>query len=180
MNISRIKKLVIEMKELAIIVLMLLLFSTFIVSQNKIPSPSMVSTLYVGDRLLVSQVPFYYRLPQRGEVVVFNGPDGKPWIKRVVGMPGEVIDIKEGNTYINGDYFDESDYLSESGFSTLDPTKETVVTFPYEVPEGHYFLLGDNRLESTDCRYIGAIAADEITGKALFKIYPFNQIGKIK
>ena len=48
-------------------------------------------------------------------------------------MPGEVIDIKEGNIYINGDYFDESDYLSESGFSTLDPTKETVVTFPYEV-----------------------------------------------
>lgn len=180
MNIIHIKKLIIEIKELAIIILAFLLFSTFIVSQNKIPSPSMVSTLRVGDRLLVSQIPFYYRLPQRGEVVVFNGPDGKPWIKRVVGMPGEVIDIREGNIYINGIYFDESTYLSGQGFSGLDPTQETVVAFPYQVPEGHYFLLGDNRLESRDCRYVGAIPADEITGKALFRIYPFNQIGKIK
>lgn len=180
MRIEVIKKLVVEIKELAIWGLMILLFSTFIMSQNKIPSSSMVNTLRIGDRLLVTRIPFYYRLPQRGEIVVFNGPDGKPWIKRVIGMPGEVIDIKEGDIYIDGIRFDESAYLLEEGISTLSPVIPVEIDYPYTVPEGHYFLLGDNRLESIDCRYIGAISENEITGKAVFKIYPFNRIGQIK
>lgn len=173
------KKIIVEVRELMILFLTATLFMTFIVSQNKIPSSSMVDTLCVGDRLFVSRIPFYYRSPQRGEVIVFNGPDGKPWIKRVVGMPGEVINIIEGDIYINDVYFDESDYLQGTGISGLNPYVPTEVQYPYTVPEGYYFLMGDNRLESKDCRYIGAIAEEEITGKALFKVYPLSQMGFI-
>lgn len=180
MKTTIVKQIIVEVKEVIMLFLAVILFMTFIISQNKIPSPSMVSTLRVGDRLLVSKLPFYYRSPERGEIVVFNGPDGKPWIKRVIGMPGEVIDIKEGNVYINGAYFDEIAYLNEIGISALDPTEPTVVEYPYTVPEGHYFLMGDNRLQSRDCRYIGAIAEEDITGKALFRVYPFTAIGKLK
>lgn len=179
-KIVHVKKIIVEVKEIVMPVFAVILFMTFIVSQNKIPSPSMVDTLRIGDRLLVSRLPFYYRSPERGEIVVFDGPDGKPWIKRVVGMPGEVIDIKEGNIYINGTYFDESAYLHEEGISALNPYEPTVVQYPYTVPEGHYFLMGDNRLESKDCRYIGAIADGDITGKALFKVYPFTEMGLLK
>lgn len=180
MNTDHIKNIVVELRELAILGLAILLFSTFIISQNKIPTSSMVNTLSVGDRLLVSRIPFYYRSPRRGEIVIFNGPDGKPWIKRVIGMPGEVIDIIAGDIYIDGVYLDESKYLVEPSISTLNPTQETIVLYPYRIPEGNYFMLGDNRLESIDCRYIGAIAEENITGKAWFKIYPFSQVGKIK
>lgn len=180
MRVTSAKKIIVEVKEIVILILAVMLFMTFIISQNKIPSPSMVETLHIGDRLLVSRIPFYYRTPERGEIVVFNGPDGKPWIKRVVGMPGEVIDIKDGNIYINGTYFDESAYLQEMGISALNPYEATIVQYPYTVPEGHYFLMGDNRLESKDCRYIGAIAGDEIIGKALFRVYPFTQMGVLK
>lgn len=175
-----IKKIIVEIKELVLIVLVFLLFSTFIISQNVIPSPSMVSTVNIGDRILVSRLPFYYRLPQQGEIIVFDGPDGYPWIKRVIGMPGDEIDIREGNIYINQEAVDESAYLMETGISELSPIIETVIDYPYTVPEGHYFLLGDNRLESVDCRYIGAISEDKIIGKAFFRIYPFNKIGEIK
>lgn len=180
MKLTSIKRVIVEVKEITMPVFAVILFMTFIISQNKIPSPSMVNTLRVGDRLLVSRVPFYYRSPERGEIVVFNGPDGKQWIKRVVGMPGEVIDIKEGNIYINDTYFDEMAYLQEVGISALNPYESTVVQYPYTVPEGHYFLMGDNRLESNDCRYIGAIADEDITGKALFKVYPFSEMGVLK
>ena len=177
---TRLKEIVVDIKEFMMLFLIVTLFMTFIVSQNKIPSSSMVETLNVGDRLLVTRIPYYYRSPVRGEIVVFNGPDGKPWIKRVVGMPGEIIDIKEGDIYINGVYFDESAYLQETGVSGLNPYEKSEVQYPYTVPQGYYFLMGDNRLESKDCRYIGAIADKEIIGKALFKVYPFTQMGIIR
>lgn len=153
---------------------------TFIVSQNKIPSGSMIPNLNIGDRLFVSMLPYYYRLPERNEVVVFKGVDGKKWIKRVVGLPGEVIDIVEGDIYINGQYLDESAYLDEKGISALNPVVDSEISFPYIIPEGYYFLMGDNRLESYDCRYFGPIEEEEITGKALYRIYPFSMRGIIR
>ena len=128
---------------------------------------------------MVSMLPYYYRSPKRGEIVVFDGPDGEKWIKRVIGLPGEVIDIIEGNIYIDGKALDESVYLNEAGISSLNPVLTTVVTYPYTIPENHYFLLGDNRLESKDCRYFGPVPEEDISGMAVYKIYPFSQAGKI-
>ncbi len=165
-------------KELILAVLMALLFTTFIVSHNKIPTPSMVSTINVNDHILTAMVPYYYRDPNYGEIVVFkNGEDS--WVKRVIGLPGDVIDIREGNVYVNDVKIDESAYLASEGIS--DPyAGSDHVSFPYTVPEDSYFLMGDNRTQSQDSRYIGAVSRDRIYGKAWIKIYPFNQIGPLK
>ena len=164
-------------KELVLIVLVALLFTVFIVSHNKIPTSSMVSTINEGDHVLTTMIPYYYRDPEYGEIVVFKHGD-ESWVKRVIGKPGDEIDIINGIVYRNGEMLDESAYLAEN--TTSEPFGMDPIDFPYIVPENHYFLMGDNRLVSQDCRYLGAIDRADIYGKALIKIYPFNEIGKLK
>lgn len=177
--VQQVKKWLIEIKELGCMCFLGIFIMTFIVSHNSVPTSSMMPTLNIKDHLMVSMLPYYYRSPKRGEIVVFDGPDGEKWIKRVIGLPGEVIDIIEGNIYIDGKALDESVYLNEAGISSLNPVLTTVVTYPYTIPENHYFLLGDNRLESKDCRYFGPVPEEDISGMAVYKIYPFSQAGKI-
>lgn len=176
----KVRELLSVLREWMIILLTMVLISVFIVSMNAIPSGSMISTLKIGDHLLVNYIPFYYRQPKRGEVVVFNGPNGAKWVKRVIGMPGETIDIIEGDVYIEGKKIDESAYLSSSGISALNPLEIPFQAFPYKIPEGHYFMMGDNRLESKDSRYIGPISYKDIVGKAWIKVYPLSRIGLIE
>lgn len=176
---NQIKQWLIELKELIIVIFIAVWMMTFVVSQNKIPSGSMIPTLAIKDRILVLMLPYYYRLPERGEIVVFNGPDEKKWIKRVIGLPGETIDIREGNIYVNDVLLDETSYLTETHISSLNPVVVSEVSFPYTIPPEHYFLLGDNRLESYDCRYFGAVSEKEITGKAIYRVYPFSNQGVI-
>lgn len=165
-------------KELVLIVLVALLFTIFIISHNEIPTPSMVSTINVGDHILTNMLPYYYRDPQYSEVVVFKMPKGESWVKRVIGLPGDTIDIIDGVVYRNGVVLDESSYL-DTGV-TSEPLVAEPVDFPYTVPDDCYFLMGDNRFDSYDCRYLGAIDRKSIYGKAWIKIYPFNQIGLLK
>ncbi len=164
-------------KELVLIVLVALLFTMFIVSHNKIPTSSMVSTINEGDHVLTTMIPYYYRDPEYGEIVVFKHGD-ENWVKRVIGKPGDEMDIIDGAVYRNGEKLEESAYLAEG--MTSQPFGADPIDFPYIVPEDHYFLLGDNRIVSQDCRYLGAIDRKDIYGKAWIKIYPFNQIGKLK
>ena len=166
------------LRELVLMLLCAVLFIIFIISHNKIPTSSMVSTINEGDHVLTTMIPYYYRDPQYGEIVVFNRPNGESWVKRVIGMPGDTIDIIDGMVYRNGEMLDESSYLDEG--VTSEPLGESPVSFPYTVPEDCYFLMGDNRFASYDCRYIGAIPREDIYGKAWLKIYPFNQIGVLK
>lgn len=165
-------------KELVLVILMALLFTTFIMSHNKIPTPSMVSTINEGDHILTTMVPYYYRDPKYGEIVVFKQGE-ENWVKRVIGLPGDTIDIQGGNVLVNGEMIDENAYLASEGISAPLVGFQHV-NFPYEVPEGHYFLMGDNRTQSHDSRYLGAIARENIYGKAWIKIYPFDQIGMLK
>lgn len=174
-----IRRGLLTIKEYALIVFLAIFILTFGISQNSIPSDSMETTLSIGDRVIVSMIPYYYRSPQRYEAVAFDGPDGEKWIKRVIGLPGETIDIIDGNIYIDGNYLDESSYLVVLGNSTPD-SRYDGVEFPYTIPEGTYFLLGDNRFASYDCRYIGAVREEEITGKAIYRIFPFNRLGSIQ
>ena len=169
------KKTVEFLKELVLAVLMALLFTVFIISHNKIPSPSMVDTINEGDHILTNMLPYYHRDPHRGEIVVFK-QGSENWIKRVIGEPGDTIDILEGYVYVNGVKLEESDYVAQEGVSAPNPNYMSLV-FPYEVPEGHYFLMGDNRQYSHDSRYIGPIKRENIYGKGWIKIYPFNQLG---
>lgn len=113
--------------------------------------------------------------PQRGDIVVFDPPVGgssKPYIKRIVGLPGERLSIHDGNVYIGGELLDEP-YLDGTATSwpNGDPSREFVV------PEGHLFVLGDNRNNSTDSRSFGPISNDDVIGKAWISYWPSTLAG---
>lgn len=156
---------------MAIAVVLAVLINKFIIFKVEIPSESMVPTLNVGDRLFAGRVYNPERL-KRGELVIFNfEPEGKLYIKRLIGLPGDEIVINEGIVSVNGKVLIEDYVKNQEEFYG-----------EYKVPEGEYFFLGDNRANSGDSRYwkYPYIDAEDIRGKALIKVYPFNEIGFIK
>lgn len=122
------------------------LINTFILSNNTIPTGSMIPTIPEESRIFGNRLTYKFSDPERGDIVVFKYPvdESQLFIKRVIGLPGETIQVKDGNVYINGDILDESDYLdviTEGEFG------------PYEIPQDSYFMMGDNRNESSDSRF---------------------------
>lgn len=175
--IIKIKGYIEFLKEPLLAVLSALMISTFIISHTKIPTESMMFTINPGDHVIVNQIPYYYRDPDRGEIVVFKFED-ENLIKRVIGKPNDVINIIDNSIFVNGEKFDELSYLKNSE-STYE-FSHSQISFPYQVPEGHYFMLGDNRKNSKDSRYFGPISRESIYAKGGFRIYPFSRIGIVK
>ena len=138
----------------------------------------MLPNFHNGDYLLVDEISFRLRKPQRGEVVVFQPPNHNPspYIKRIIGLPGETIKISEGRVVIlkerGGEVLDESAYLP-AGVKTKGNL--TVVLGKQE-----YFVLGDNRSFSSDSRIFGVVHYQEIIGRVFFRVLPLNRMGRIK
>ena len=174
---KRLKKIIEWAKEPMLAVLTASLIIGFIVSHVKIPTMSMETTIMTGDHLLVNRLPYYYRDPIRGEVVVF-GYEGEYLIKRVVGVPGDIIDIKNGKVHINGEIYDESEYLTQNIQTHIKAGSK--INFPYKVSADEYFLMGDNRSNSKDSRVFGTIPRSVIFAKAGIRILPIDNIGKIQ
>ncbi len=171
-----------EYAEALLVALFLALFiRTFIVQAFKIPSESMLQTLLVGDHLLVTKfsygikVPFTnsYLLegsdPEYGDVVVFEYPKDPSldYIKRVIGKPGDVIEVRNKQLFRNGQPVKE-EYIRHSDPTGVYPTRDNFG--PYTVPEGEYFMLGDNRDNSQDSRFWGSVKKSAMRGKA-WRIY---------
>ena len=138
----------------------------FIIVNAIVPSSSMEKTIMTGDRVIGNRLAYSFSEPERGDIIIFKFPDdeSKLYIKRLIGLPGETVEIKEGKVFVDGEALDEP-YL----------TVTTEGTFgPYTVPEGHYFMLGDNRNNSADSRYWNNtyLAREKIVGKAVFKYWP--------
>lgn len=173
----KVKNVLEFIKEPLLAVLVALLISQFLIMHTRIPSGSMIPTINKGDHLIVNLIPSYYREPSRGEIVVFEH-NGKNLIKRVIGIPGDVIDLQEGRVYINGNELNELAYIR-----TFNSTREYVgshIKFPYKVPEGYYFMMGDNREGSADSRIFGAIPKEKILAIGALKIYPLDEIGVLR
>jgi signal peptidase I len=156
-----------------------LVVKTFLFQAFYIPSGSMEPTLKKGDRVLVNKLSYDLHDVHRGDIVVFKlpaekvGPDGiKDLIKRVVGLPGEVIESRSGQVYIDGKLLREP-YLPK-GVTTDNPPiqKQTV-------PEGHIFVMGDNRDNSADSRFAnrGPIPINTIVGRAFLEVWPPTDVG---
>lgn len=154
-----------------------LLVEAFLVQAFWIPSPSMVPTLEVGDRVLVDKLSYKFRDVHRGDLIVFERPPSasngdadeiKDLIKRVIAVGGDTIEAREGLVYVNGEAVDE-DYL-EPGTPTDNLPRQTV-------PKGHVFVMGDNRTNSEDSRIFGAIDEDDIVGRAFIRVLPITDIG---
>ena len=154
-----------------IAVVLAILINKFVIFKVKIPSESMVPTLNVNDRLFVTRVYKPENL-NRGDVVVFHSEElDQSMIKRLIGKPGDHIVITDGEVTVNGELLIE-DYIGQADRFNGE----------YNVPEGQYFFLGDNRLWSKDSRYWEDpyIPAKDIMGKAQIKVYPFSDFGKVR
>ena len=121
-------------------------------------------TLEQDQRLIVSKLSYRLHDPQRGDIIVFHDPQdpGRNLIKRIIGLPGEILEIRSGQVFINEQPLDEP-YINGRMNGSEPPTP---------IPEGYYFVMGDNRNNSSDSRSWGALAADKIVGKAAFTYWP--------
>jgi signal peptidase I len=147
---------------------------TFVFQAFYIPSESMVPTLAVGDRVLVNKLADRFGDPDRFDIEVFRAPEGtetaeiKDLVKRVVGLPDETIEGRDGRIYIDGKLLEEP---------FLPPGTQSRTFGPVEVPPGHYFMLGDNRQFSKDSTYFGPIPRSSMIGRVFVRIWPLNRIG---
>ena len=140
---------------------------SFFFSVFWIPSGSMIPTLDIQDRIVVNMYTYHFREPQRFEVVVFRLPEfgegkGKELIKRVIGLPGEKLEVVDGEIYINDQPLKEV-HKMEEGFSNFGPVT---------IPSDSYFMMGDNRPNSADSRYWGYLPKKNMIGPAFLKIWP--------
>jgi len=150
---------------------------TFVAEARYIPSGSMLPTLEINDRLMIEKISFLFRNPERGDIVVFNPTDNlirqkfrDAFIKRVIGTPGDTVEVKEGKVFVNGNPLTE-DYI-------LEPP--TLNSPPVKIPANEYMVMGDNRNSSYDSRFWGSVPRDRIIGKAAFRFWPLNCLGEIK
>lgn len=143
----------------------------FIVEAFWIPSESMVPTLEVGDRVLVNKFIYRFTEPERGQVVVFESVDNpdEDLIKRVVGLPGDTIAVRDGTLFVNGEPQKEP-YTNKA-------VPDNSFYAPTEVPEGNVFVMGDNRTNSADSRYFGFLPKENIEGEAFLRFWPPSRIG---
>ncbi len=151
---------------IAVAVAIALFVNSFILLNARIPSGSMENTIMTGDRVFGFRLAYLFSDPQRGDIVIFKYPDDESenFIKRIIGLPGETLEIKEGVVYIDGEPLDEP-YLKET------PMPENLG--PYEIPEGYYFMMGDNRNNSKDSRRWNNtyVARDKILAKAVWRYW---------
>lgn len=152
-----------------VIILAIILVRLFIVTPVRVDGPSMNDTLHDGDILLLDKYDNKY---ERFEIVVFNY-NGERLIKRIIGLPGEVVSYKNNKLYINGNEIEDNyglGYTEDFELKDLNLTK---------IPDNEYLVMGDNRNDSLDSRYFGTISKDKILGSVKYRLFPFNKLGKV-
>lgn len=163
---------------IAIIIGLTYLIITFVGQRTSVSGHSMETTLQDGDQLIVDKISYRFREPKRYDIIVFpyQYEDNVFYIKRIIGLPGETVQVKDGYTYINGERMESDIYgaeLMESG---------GIASEPIILGEDEYFVLGDNRNHSSDSRdpSVGVLTRDDLLGRAWIRIYPFNNMGVIR
>ena len=162
-----------------------LAIQAFLVKPYLIPSVSMANTLLPGQRVLVDRLVYHYRPVHRGDIIVFRWPGHEnetPLIKRVVGLPGDRLSLRDGRLFVNGRPLPEG-YVrrvrgaAEQTLPALDgtATEPWSLASTYTVPAGHYFVMGDNRTESNDSRYWGTVPRANIIGRAIVIYWPIDR-----
>ena len=157
-------------QSLAVAVVLALLIHTFVMQNFRIPSASMEPTLQIQDYIFASKLSYRFQEPKRGDIVVFKYPRDttRYFVKRLIAVGGETVAFRNSQLYINGTLVPE-DYLP-AGLRTPDYG-------PVEVPEGNYFMMGDNRNNSSDSREWGFVPRNLIVGKEIFIYWPPQRIG---
>ena len=177
-------------KMIIIVVVVVLVINNVVLINAKIPSESMENTIMTGDRIFGYRLAYGFNMnlfgneiskkwkdPERFDIVIFKYPDDESqlFIKRIIGLPGDTVQVIDGYVYINGKKLDEhygAEVMEDPG----------IAAEPIKLGDDEYFVLGDNRNHSSDSRVasVGVLTRDMLIGRAWVRIYPFNKIGVIK
>ena len=165
-------------------VILAIILRTFVIQAFFIPSGSMENTLLPGDMILDNKFIYYFPDYKHGDILVFKYPKEpeKDYIKRVIGLPGDTVEIKNGDIYIN-DKLTEEKYTKQKAADDIILHASAGTDVPLskiKVPEGKLFVMGDNRNNSQDSRFWGYLPKENIRGKALLIYWPLNRIGLIR
>lgn len=164
------KEIFIDLTMVAIALAIGMFFNKFVIANAQVPSGSMETTVMAGDRIFVNRLSYAFAEPQRGDIVTFIYPDDGEtlYLKRVMALPGETIQGKDGIIYIDGKAL-EHDFTQEISYDDFGP---------FTVPEECYFMMGDNRNDSWDSRYWEHtfVEKEDIIGKAVFSYFPHPRV----
>ncbi len=157
---------------LALAVIISVFLNLFVVQVTEVRQRSMEPTLLQADRVLVSKVDYRLGPPRAGDIVVFNPTTDTsiPFVKRIVAVEGDVVDLRDGQLYVNG----KISRFPEAHGATAAQSPQ--VRYPFTVPAGQFFALGDNREASSDSRSFGAQQDDRIIGKVIVRFWPFDRL----
>ena len=162
----------------AIVVLVTVGLRTFVFVPYEIPSGSMEETIMTGDMVFSEKVSYYFRSPQRGDIVTFDDPEvaGRTLIKRVIATGGETVDLVDGHVEVDGVALTEPYTLGKESWPLSRTASDVDIEFPYTVPQGELWVMGDNRTASQDSRYFGSIPASSVTGRGAMIYWPLSEI----
>lgn len=174
---STAKEIVSMLVYIAFVLLLTFLVVRYVGQRTQVDGHSMENTLYDQDQLIVDKISYRFKDPQRFDIIVFpfQYKENTYYIKRIIGLPGETVQILDGDIYINGEVLEE-DYGKETMVSSGRAINEI------QLGEDEYFVLGDNRNHSEDSRYeeVGNIKRSDIIGRAFIRIWPFSRFGLLK
>lgn len=166
-------------QSIAVALVLTLIIRTYVVQAFKIPSGSMRPTLIEGDKLFVNKFIYRFEDPKPGDIIVFKYPEDrkKDFIKRLVAVGGQTVEIRDGKIHVDGKVLDDPASFGKFFYYNHEPYGG-----PYEkiqVPEGQYYVLGDNSANSTDSRFWGFVPKQNVIGKAFVRWWPIKRMGRL-
>ena len=168
---KKVKEYLWEIIKIVVISLIIIVpIRMYVIQPFIVEGESMMPNFHDGEYLIVDEISYRFNDPQRGEVIVFHPPqDSKNYyIKRIIGLPGETVELREGKIFIYNDEFKDGNRLNESNYLTQ--------SSKVKLAEDQYYVIGDNRDNSLDSRRIGPITSSNIKGRAFFRAFPFNTL----
>lgn len=177
-EVNIVKELLSLIIYIGIVVLLCFIIINFVGCRSRVDGESMMNTLNDGDNLWVDKLSYTFGDPKRFDVIIFNYNENTTYVKRIIGLPGETVRIDhDGKIYIN-----EKLLVENYGRETIKPNNLGRANQPVLLGEDEYFVLGDNRNNSSDSRWadVGNVHREDIVGKVMLRIYPFKDFGSVK
>lgn len=166
---------------LAVALVLTWLVKSFVIEPYEVPTGSMETTIMTGDKLLAEKLTIHWQPIESGDIIVFADKvlSGRILVKRVIATGGQIVDLVDGTVYVDGNPLYEP-YANGAQTHPIEQHFENMpIEYPYQVPEGQLWVMGDNRENSADSRYFGAVREDSVYGRAILVFWPLEDIGPL-